>query len=94
MLEDLCLEAAVSGEAPGTGPAPQDMLACVDAYIKCLASHQVPRWDWPKRRLYAYIAAQEKPGLRLAQAWDAGYWRFDSDCWTPLKTFLRDLAAG
>jgi hypothetical protein len=94
MLEDLCLDAAAEGPATKGHPPPRDVLACVDAYLQCLADRNVPRPDWPKRRLYAYLAAQEEPGRRLAQAWDAGYWPPDSACWQPLEDFLKELAGG
>jgi Protein of unknown function (DUF3226) len=86
MLEDLCLQPAERRQP--------EVMACVDAYLDCLRSKTpVERPNWPKRRLHAYLAACEQPGLKLGEAGAAGCWHFDDAAWDPLKRFLRDLAS-
>jgi hypothetical protein len=69
-------------------------MECVEAFVECLQSLGVHRADWAKRRLYAYIAAQDSPHFRISQAARAGYWHLDDPCWQPLKDFLKELAGG
>lgn len=85
MLEDLCLSAIAAQKHVAA--------KCVDAFVECLQDTEVRRPDWPKRRMQAFLAAQDKPGLLLGQAAQAGYFDFDDECWHPLKQFLRALAA-
>ena len=82
MLKSLCL-AAVEGE-----PA----IGCVDKYVACITSETgaQPK-NLAKARLYAYLAAQPKPGLRLVEAAEAGVWPWDHPAFDLLKDFLRAL---
>jgi hypothetical protein len=87
MLEDLCV-----ASIPGAEPQ-RDVTECVEQYVQCLATKGVARPEWAKRRAHAYLAACEKPGLKVGEAAQAGYWDFTHACWLPLKRFLHALAA-
>lgn len=82
MLESLCLAAV------GADPT----IRCVDEYVACLAREVAigPR-NIAKARLYAYLAAQPRPGLRLGEAAEAGIWPWHHPAFEPLKAFLRSL---
>jgi hypothetical protein len=86
MLEDLCVASIPRAEPE------RDVTECVGQYVQCLAAKGVARPDWAKRRAQAYLAACEKPGLKVGEAAQAGYWDFSHDCWLPLKQFLHALA--
>lgn len=70
---------------------PEPTASCIDDYIECT---QVPSLGsrHAKARVYAYIAAQRKPELRLGESARAGYWDFDHPAFEPLTEFVRSLA--
>ena len=70
---------------------PEPTASCIDDYIECT---QVPSLGsrHAKARIYAYIAAQKKPELRLGESARAGYWDFDHPAFEPLTEFVRSLA--
>lgn len=70
---------------------PESIANCIDDYVDCT---QVPSPGsrHAKARVYAYIATQEKPELRLGESARAGYWDFDHPAFEPVKEFLRSLA--
>ena len=84
MLEDVCLEAAKSEPA----------MACVDQFIECVAKSNV---GWPsqnieaKARVYAFLSAQDRPGLRLGEAAEKKLWNFDAEAFQPLRDILTGL---
>ncbi|MGH7597070.1 MAG: DUF3226 domain-containing protein [bacterium] len=82
MLETLCLEAVTEDPA----------MACVREYFECV---QLKKGLLPsnmfKARLHVYLASCSKPGLRLGEAADAGYWPWDNPIFDPLKQFLYAL---
>jgi hypothetical protein len=82
MLETLCLEAL--NEDPA--------MACVREYFECI---QLKKGLLPNNmftaRLHAYLASCFKPGLRLGEAADAGYWPWDNPIFDSLKQFLYAL---
>ncbi len=81
-LETLCLT-AISGEP---------VMDCVEEYIHCVQKTQgtLPQ-PADKARLHAFLASCNKPGLRLGEAAEAGYFPWGSPVFDPLKQFLRDL---
>jgi hypothetical protein len=81
MLETLCL-ASVSA-----GPE----FECVNRYFECLQVHQIVPTHHHKARAHAWLASQPKPGLRVGEAADAGYWPWDSPVFSALWSFIRLL---
>jgi len=81
-LESLCL-AAISEEP---------VMECVTHYMDCLA-HIRPTLPQPadKARLHVFLASCNKPGLRLGEAAEAGYFSWEQPVFEPLKRFLQDL---
>lgn len=84
-LEDLCLR-SIAGRPE---------LACVDQYIKCMTDTGLSS-DKPSgpNRVYAYLAAGERPGLRLGESAEAGVWDLDSPAFMQVADFLGQLAGG
>lgn len=82
MLETLCLT-AVSAEP---------VMDCVDKYVDCAQKIQgaLPQ-PLDKVRLYAFLASCNRPGLRLGEAAEAGYFPWNSPVFDRLKEFLRAL---
>ena len=70
---------------------PESIASCIDDYIKCTRVPS-PGSRHAKARVYAYIATQKKPELRLGESARAGYWDFDHPAFDPLKEFIRCLA--
>lgn len=81
-LETLCLE-AVSSE-----PA----MDCVNSYLDCL-QHTQESLPQPadKARLQVFLASRNRPGLRLGEAAEAGYFSWDQPVFEPIKHFLQSL---
>ena len=84
-LEDLCLR-AIQSQAQS-----QPALSCVDQYISCLQASAVTLNHQSKTRLHAYLAAGDRPGLRLGEAADASVWDWDSPALGQLAAFLGQL---
>lgn len=80
ILESACYYSAVS---------PNES-ACVDEFLACMDG-KTPRYHDDKSRCYAWLAAQERPGLRIGEAAEKGLWNLDNDGFRPLIAFLRAL---
>lgn len=82
MLETLCWEAVnLRPEIP-----------CITAFLDCVkkaTGH--PARNPEKSRFHAYIAVQDKPGLKLGEAASAGYFPWNSSVFDQLKSFLTAL---
>jgi len=81
MLEDLCLAAVEDDPAMG----------CINEYLDCLGSTDVPIKNPAKARFYAFLASRKKPELKLGEATDAGYIPLDSPVFDTAKQFLLSL---
>jgi len=70
-------------------------MICVNDYIKCLIENKVLSKEntskIAKAKLYSYLAAKRKAGLKIGEAAKAEYWNFDSPVFEQLKNFLRML---
>ncbi len=77
-IEDVCLKSVQ-----------KDHLRCVDKYMQCL-DEVTPNGYEPvsKSLAHAYLATRERPGLRVGEAADAGYWDFDSPSFQPLRELI------
>jgi hypothetical protein len=73
-LEDLCLRAVA------TDPA----MACVEDFFQCLR-----RRPAPKASVQVFLASRSKPGLRLGEAAQAGYWPWNAPTFERLRRFLQ-----
>lgn len=84
-LENLCIE-TISGSA---------IAECIDAYLFCAAEAGLKhKWSIAsnaKARIQALFAVQERPGLRLGEAAEAGLIDWNSKYFDPLKKFLISL---
>ncbi len=80
-LETLCLMAVHDDPAMG----------CVKQYFECLAEQPeiktAPKTPH-KAHLHTFLASREKPGLRLGEAAEKGYWPWDHAVFEPIKQFL------
>lgn len=86
MLEDVCLDAVHDDPA----------MQCVEEYSTCV---QESVEYWPNRnpskaRVQAFLASRERPGLLLGQAAERGEWNWEHPTYSPIKSFIRDLAKG
>ncbi|MEW6578509.1 MAG: DUF3226 domain-containing protein [Chloroflexota bacterium] len=81
MLETLCLRSAE------TDP----VMSCVAEYFECVEANGSLPSNMDKARLHAFLASRNKPGLRLGEAAEKGYWPWSSPVFDPLKQFLRAL---
>ena len=84
-LENLCIE-TISGSP---------IAECIERYLLC-AEQAGLKHDWAiasgaKARIQAWLSVQERPGLRLGQAAEAGIIDWKSRCFDGLKEFLRSL---
>ncbi len=78
-LETLCLTAVHDDPAMG----------CVEQYFECLTQHLETMPKTPhKAHLHTFLASREKPGLRLGEAAEKGYWPWDQAVFEPIKRFL------
>ena len=84
---DGCLETLL-WETIETSP----VAGCIEEFVDC-ADIPASGSRSAKARVYAYIAAQDSPGLKIGEAARAGYWDFDHAAFNPLKNFVRALAA-
>ncbi len=67
------------------------ILECVDIYMECLKEKDINIIKQSKAKIYAYISAQEEPGLKIGEAARAGYWDIESELLAPLKNFIKNL---
>lgn len=81
MLEDLCFQ---SVEDDPTAD-------CVRQFFKCVATVGRTPENMSKARVHAWLAAQEPPDKRLAEAAEKDYWPWDNVAFDDLKKFLRSL---
>jgi len=78
-LETLCLEAVRDDPA----------MPCVAQYFECLDSQKVMQPKAiQKAYLHTFLASREKPGLRIGEAAENGYWDWNHPAFDPIKQFL------
>lgn len=78
MLETLCLQSVSAlPEFP-----------CVDGLFQCLQGYGPLPTNLHKARAHAWLASHPRPGLRVGEAAQAGYWPWDSDAFTDLWSFI------
>jgi hypothetical protein len=84
MLETICLE-AISAEK---------QIGCVDEYLECLASKGIvlQGTQYHKARMQTYLASKHDAELRFQIAVEKNLFKWDHECFDPIKTFLRSLA--
>lgn len=81
-IEDVCLE-SVAGDAA---------MGCVQGYFSCLNNNGVEQpGNMRKAEAQAFLASRERPGLRLGEAAEAGYWDFEHAAFDPFKRLLGKL---
>ncbi len=84
MLEDLCLKAVASEPA----------MLCVEQYFQCLLQRGLSLPTNPsKARVQAFLASKPKPGKRLGEAAQAGYWPWDDNAFDQARNFLRQICS-
>lgn len=82
MLEDLCFSSVED----------QPQSACVAEFLKCIKRKKGKQPSpLAKAKIQAYLASLPKPGLRLGEAAEKGYWPFESPAFKSVKAFLRAL---
>ena len=61
-------------------------------YLSCIEqmAGRVPD-NLAKARVHAWLASQEKAGLRLGEAAEKGYWPWKSPAFDSIKQFINDL---
>ena len=65
---------------------------CVEEYMKCLAEHGVLySTNEDKSFAHAYLAAMSDPVARVGEGALQGIWNFDSEAFSKLAGFLRNL---
>jgi hypothetical protein len=80
-LESLCLSSL-----------PEAELECVDRLLNCFSGLGVPRpKQTDKARAHAWLATRERPGLRVGEAGEKGYWAFSSSAFDELWEFLSGI---
>jgi len=83
VLEDLCLRAVASDPA----------MQCIEQYLRCLREQDLtPSRNPAKARVQAFLASRERPGLRLGEAAQAGYWPFSHSAFADAIRFLHQVA--
>jgi hypothetical protein len=85
MLEDLCLESVAQDPA----------MCCVEEYFKCLQQKalSLPN-NMSKAKVQVFLASRSKPGLRLGEAAEAGYWPWNGNAFKQVKDFLQKIVQG
>ncbi len=81
MLEDLCIATLAIDE-----------LQCIDQYLECMQVYKgsLPR-NLSKAKIYAWLATQSKPEIRLGEAALDRYFDFNHSAFSPLKAFILAL---
>lgn len=78
-IEDVCLE-SVAGDAA---------MGCAQDYLNCIKDSVIVQPNsLPKAEAQAFLASRERPGLRLGEAAEAGYWDFEHSAFEPFKRLL------
>jgi hypothetical protein len=84
-LESLCLAAVQADPA----------MSCVSDYMQCitLAGLSLPtsKAQLDKARVQAFLASRNKPGLRLGEAAEKGYWPLNNSAFDALRCFCQKL---
>lgn len=81
-LEDVCL-ASVEADA---------VIECVEGYMDCVQEKvETPPNNFAKAKVQTFLASRLKPGLRLGEAAEAGYWDFNHSSFDTLKELLQLL---
>jgi len=84
MLEDLCLQAVMQDPA----------MFCVDQYFQCLQKRSL---NLPskisKAKVQVFLGSKPEPGKLLGVAAQAGYWPFDVEAFTQVKTFVQIISS-
>lgn len=83
-LEDICLESV----------ADDPVIPCVEEYFRCIERVGPLPHNMSKAKAHAFLASRTQPDLLIGQAAYAGYWRFESPAFAPLRGFLETLARG
>lgn len=85
ILEDVCLEAVESEPA----------MACVEQYFGCLQEElTLPSGsNLSKAKVQAYLASKPEPDRRTGIGAEKGYWRFESEAFEDVETFLGRLVS-
>lgn len=85
MLENLCLQ-TIAG---------QNLEQCLDDYLLCvstnMASSERAKFNEPKAKVQAYLAARAPIVNSLGLGAKTGYWNFSHPCFEEIKTFLHRL---
>ena len=82
MLENLCLQ-VVNGD-----PA----VPCKESYFDSLQAKGLSVSNaGAKARVQTFLASRDRPGLRLGEAAEAGYWPWRHEAFSPVKEFLCNL---
>ena len=82
-LEELCLR---SIETQNRGA-----INCIESYIDCMKQGGTSSSPLSKAKLYAYLAAGSKPGLRIGEAAESGVWDWHSPAFQELRQFLQNI---
>ncbi|MFQ6120356.1 MAG: DUF3226 domain-containing protein [Methanosarcinales archaeon] len=78
MLEDLCLRTVENHPA----------MECVSSFIDCVSRLENPPNNLAKAKAHAFLAAMPELANSVGIGAKKGYWDFDSDELTDLKSFL------
>ena len=81
MLEDLCLKTVKNHPA----------MECVEIFIDCASKLDEMPKNLTKAKAQAFLAAMPEPGNTTGIGALKGYWDFDSEELTDLKTFVNNL---
>ncbi len=69
------------------------LINCVDTYYNCMREQEAFKTkNLAKSQIYTYLSVKEDPSLRLGEsAAKSGYWGFDHQAFSEIKTFLESL---
>jgi hypothetical protein len=85
MLEDLCIESVKT----------YPIFACVDQYIECCLSKNLPennkKFNRSKAKIQTYLASKTPIANSLGIAAQKQYWNFEQKCFSELINFLNNL---
>lgn len=80
-LEDLCLKTARDHPA----------MECVDTFSDCIRTLEEPPHNMAKAKVQAFLAAMPKIANHAGIGAQKGYWNFDSEEMTDLRSFMERL---
>lgn len=81
-LEDLCLQAILDNPE----------IPCIEQFTQCIAQLKALK-KLSKTKLYAWLATQDSPSLRIGEAAKKSLIDFEHPAFTTLKRFLLDLSS-